>query len=95
MLYACKCWSLKSSDVARLLRNERAMLHWMCAVKLFDYIRTLELHQRLNIKDLVLVLRRNRLRWFADGSVTSCRGVMDKQDLFSPSSRAQKVRQAA
>ena len=64
MLYACECWPLKQTDLDRLLRNERAMLRWMCAVKPTDVINTQDLRLRLGIDDLDVALRRKRLRWF-------------------------------
>ena len=64
MLYACECWPLKQTDLDRLLRNERAMLCWMCAVKPTDVINTQDLRLRLGIDDLDVAFRRKRLRWF-------------------------------
>ena len=64
MLYACGCWPLKQTDLDRLLRNKRAMLRWMCAVKHTDVINTQDLRLRLGIDDLDVALRQKRLRWF-------------------------------
>ena len=64
MLYAYECWPLKQMDLDQLLRNERAMPRWMCAVKPIDVINTQDLHLRLGIDDLDIALRQKRLRWF-------------------------------
>ena len=64
MLYACECWPLKQTDLDRLLRNEKAMLRWMCAVKPTDVINTQDLSLRLGVDDLDVALSRKRLRWF-------------------------------
>ena len=64
LLYASECWPLRQNDLARLLRNERAMLRWICAIKPTNNISTQDLCLRLNIEDLGAVLRRKCLRWF-------------------------------
>ena len=64
LLYASECWPLMQNDLARLLRNERAMLRWICAIKPTNNISTQDLRLRLNIEDLGAVLRWKRLRWF-------------------------------
>ena len=38
LLHASECWTLRREDIQRLLRNERAMLRWMCKVKAEDDI---------------------------------------------------------
>ena len=34
MLYGSECWALTTVDAKRLQRNERAMIHWICNVKI-------------------------------------------------------------
>ena len=64
MLYACECWPLKQMDLDWLLRNERAMLPWICAVKPTDVINTQDLRLRLSTDNLDVALRQKHLRWF-------------------------------
>ena len=45
-------------------RNENVMLGWMCGVTLRDKVPTVERKRRLEIEDVVEVMRRGRLRWF-------------------------------
>ena len=37
---------------------------WMCGVRLGDRITDIELCRRLDMKEVVAVMRRRRLRWF-------------------------------
>ena len=55
---------LKRTDLDRLQRIERAMLHWMYTIKPTDNISTQELSLRLYIDDLDVALRWKHLRWF-------------------------------
>ena len=34
ILYGSECWALTTVDAQRLQRNERAMIHWICKVKI-------------------------------------------------------------
>ena len=36
LIHASECWALRREDILRLLRNEQAMLRWMCKVKAED-----------------------------------------------------------
>jgi len=38
----------------------------MCGVKLFDKVACEELRDRLGLEDVVIVLHRDRLRWYGD-----------------------------
>ena len=40
------------------------MVRWMCGVKLHDRVPSKELRGRLELEDIISVLRRNRLRWY-------------------------------
>ena len=77
MLHASECWAPRSEDKQRLLRNERAMLRWICGVRLKDRVSGSSLLERLKIDSLETVLRVNRLRWFghvqrSDGWIKRC-----------------------
>ena len=63
MLYASECWALRNDEHNRLIRNDRAMVRWICGIKPKDKISTPSLYQRLNIPHLDNTLRCNRLRW--------------------------------
>ena len=54
----------ETNGPAQLQRNDKAMLHWMCATKPTDDISTQDLHLRLCNKDLEIALRRKHLKWF-------------------------------
>ena len=64
MLYDSECWAPRKVDLARLERNERAMLHWMCGTKPEDSTSLKELRTKLGIGCLESALRQSRLRWF-------------------------------
>ena len=55
--------ALRKDKHARLMRNECAMLRWICQVKVEEQVITAELYERLNICHLKNTLRYNRLRW--------------------------------
>ena len=64
MLHASECWALRKEDLNRLIRNERAMLRWMCNIQPHLRISIKILYSRLGIPNLTSALRLNRLRWF-------------------------------
>ena len=43
-LHASECWALRREDIQRLLRNEYAMLRWMCKVKAEDDVSLHDLY---------------------------------------------------
>ena len=47
-----------------LLRNEWAMLHWMCKVKAEDDVSLHDMYSRLSLQPLKSRLRINHLRWY-------------------------------
>ena len=51
-------------DIQRLLRNERAMLRWMCKVKAEDDVSLHDMYSRLSLQLLESRLRINCLRWY-------------------------------
>ena len=82
MLYGSECWALTQSSLARLQRNDRAMIRWICNVKSdqIQQVRSEALLDRLHIPSLEQLLRANRLRWFghverSDAWIKKCRDV--------------------
>ena len=53
---------MRKEDKARLERNDRAMLRWICGVKISDRVSLDSLYQRLGIAPLTTLLRSRRLR---------------------------------
>ena len=54
-----------SSDAChKLCRNDRAMVRWICGVRPSDEPNMEELHKKLGLEDLTILIRRRRLRWF-------------------------------
>ena len=64
MLCGSECWALTSTGVQRLQRNEHAMIHWICKVKIKDKISSDSLLNKVCLKDLDKTLRTNHLHWF-------------------------------
>ena len=64
MLCGSESWTLTTADVQRLQRNERAMIRWICKVKIRDKISPDSLLNKLHLKNLDITLQTNHLRWF-------------------------------
>src|SRR5579864_3995388 len=64
MVYGSETWTAKIEDVRRLVRTERAMVRWMCGIRLKDRKSSDELLGRLGVEDVVKIVRRGRLLWF-------------------------------
>ena len=47
-------------------------VRWMCVVKLQDRVPSKELRGRLELEDIISVLQRNRLQWYAIGMGMCC-----------------------
>ena len=80
LLYGSECWAMRKKDKARLERNDRAMLRWICGVKISDRVSVDSLYQRLEIAPLTTLLRSRRLRWFgyvsrSDSWINQCRNL--------------------
>ncbi|XP_068686740.1 uncharacterized protein [Montipora foliosa] len=78
MLYASECWAPRNADLARLERNERAMLKWMCGINPDNNTSLRALCSKLGIVSLEAALHQSRLRWFghverANSSISSIR----------------------
>ena len=64
MLHAAETWAMKVDTLSRLRRNDRAMIRWICNVKVKDEVSSDSLLTKLGIQDLDVVLRTSRMRWF-------------------------------
>ena len=64
LLYGSECWAMRSEDKSRLLRNDRAMIRWICGVKTAHRTSTASLYHKLCVQPPDVVLRSRRLRWF-------------------------------
>ena len=65
MLHASETWQLTKPNLC-LQRNDRAMIRQVCSVKPQDIVttRSNELHARLGVEDLDLILKERRFRWY-------------------------------
>ena len=64
MLHAAETWAMKVDTLNRLLRNDRAMIRWICNVRAKDEVSSDSLLTKLGIQDLDVVLCTSRMRWF-------------------------------
>ena len=64
MLYGAETWATTADTMSRLRRNDRAMLRWMCNVKLNDKVSSGSILSKLGLQDIETIVRTNRLRWF-------------------------------
>ena len=64
MLHGTETWPMTSDTLHRLCRNDRAMIRWICGVKPSDHPSKDNLHAKLGICDLAVLVRERRLRWF-------------------------------
>ena len=63
-MYGSETWATKADDIQRLVRAERAMVRWMCGVKLKDRRSYRELLDRLHVVEIGTVGSRGRLGWY-------------------------------
>ena len=63
-MYASECWAPSVNDLLKLERDDRAMVHWICNVRLKDRISSDFLQEKLGISNIQILLRHNRLRCF-------------------------------
>ena len=80
LLYGSERWAMRKEDKARLERNDRAMLRWICGVKISDRVSLDSLYQCLGIAPLTTLLRSRRLRWF--GHVSRSDGWINQRRNF-------------
>src|SRR5580698_5591187 len=64
LVYGNETWATKADDIQRLQRAERAMVRWMCGVKLKDRRSNRELLDRLHVIEIGTVVSRGRLGWY-------------------------------
>ena len=64
MLHAAETWPVTVSTLNRFRRNDLAMIRWMCNIKTNDNVCSHSLFSKLGIRDVELVLRTSRMRWF-------------------------------
>ena len=76
MLHGTETWPMTSAALHRLCRNDRAMIRWICGVKPSDDPSMDELHAKLGICDLAILVRERRLRWF--GHVMCSNGEINR-----------------
>ena len=76
MLHASHAWPLTKPNLQRLQWNDRAMIRQICNVRPQDIVttRSNELHVRIGIEDLDLILKERRLWWY--GHVERSNGVV-------------------
>ena len=76
MLHGTETWPMTSDALHRLCRNDRAMIRWICGVKPSDDPSMDDLHAKLGICDLAILVRERRLRWF--GHVMRSNGEINR-----------------
>ena len=76
MLHGTETWPMTSNALHRLCRNDRAMIRWICGVKPSDDPSMDDLHAKLGICDLAILVRERRLRWF--GHVMRSNGEINR-----------------
>ena len=64
LLYASETWAVKKDAIHRLVRNNNAMVRWVCSATLCEKIPMSDLRTRMGISSIEDVMRYKRLRWF-------------------------------
>ena len=64
MLHGTETWPMTSDALHRLCRKDCAMIRWICGVKPLDDPSMDDLHAKLGICNLAVLVRERRLRWF-------------------------------
>ena len=64
MLYGTETWPMTSAALYRLCHNDRAMIRWICGVKPLDDPSMDNLHAKLRICHLAVLVREHWLRGF-------------------------------
>ena len=64
MLHAAETWPVTVFTLNRLRRNDFAMIRWMGNIKTNDNVCSHSLLSKLGIRDVEVVLRTSRMRWF-------------------------------
>jgi len=64
MSHGSETWPVRKENEVALQRAEMRMVRWMFGVELQDRVPSKELRGSLGLDDIILVLQRNRLRWY-------------------------------
>jgi len=64
LLYGAECWSVKKTQVQRLMIAEMIILRWMCGFARLDRIRNEVIIEKAGVAPIEEKLRESRLRWF-------------------------------
>ena len=76
LLHGTETWPMTSDALHWLCRNDRAMIRWICGVKPSDDPSMDDLHAKLGICDLAILVWERRLRWF--GHVMRSNGEINR-----------------
>ena len=63
-LHGGETWAPTETDLQRLERVDKAMIRWICGVKLKDKTPTADLLAKLGLEEITSALRTRRLRWY-------------------------------
>ena len=66
LLYASECWAPTVKNVNKLQRNDRAIIRWICNVRLKHRVSSASLLEKLCITDIKSAVRYNRFRWYGN-----------------------------
>ena len=84
MLHGSETWGPKEAELRRLCYNDHVIIHWICGIKDRDKTPSASLLQKLDIKDITLVLHSQRLRWYGHGQqATSSTKSITNFQIFS------------
>ena len=64
LLYATETWPMSKAALHRLMRNDRAMIRWMCRTSISNGPPMKVLLEKLGIRDLDDLILERRLRWY-------------------------------
>ena len=76
LLYSAECWATTAKDIDRLRRADRAMVRWICKVRLEDRVSSANLLKRLKLPPIEFTVQDSRLRWY--GHVQRSDGWINK-----------------
>lgn len=68
VLYGFECWSIKKTQLQRLMVGEMRMIRWMCGYTRVDGIKNEVIRDIVKVAPIEDKMRETRLRWF--GHVT-------------------------
>ena len=62
--YGAECWAKTVKDIDRLRRTDRAMIRWICKVRLEDRVSSDTLLKRMKLTPVESAVQDSRLRWY-------------------------------